>query len=151
MNEYIEKLDLYHKEAGAGNAKAMVEIGKECSWENAFHMMVYWYYKAFELGEYHAAGLLIRYYYLQEYYKEALHWIDSALKEDDRNVDALYFKGLLYLYGYEVEKDESKAIEYLTQAAEQNSNSAILTMACIYRDGLGVPVDNDKAAEWVKK
>ena len=45
MNEYIEKLDLYHEEAGAGNAKAMVELGKECNWQNAFRMMVYWYYK----------------------------------------------------------------------------------------------------------
>lgn len=80
MNEYIEKLDLYHKEAGTGNAKAMVKLGKECSWQNAFRMMLYWYYKAFEHGEYHAAGLIIRHYYLQENYKEALHWIESALK-----------------------------------------------------------------------
>ncbi len=57
-----------------------------------------------------------------------------------------------YLLGREgLEKDESKAAEWMEKAAKQGLIDAQVFMGALYDRGMGVPNDNDKATQWYEK
>lgn len=149
--DYMTSLDLYHQAAASKNTRAMMELGTICKFQKAYTLMVYWYNKAYLNGEHYALGPIMRHHYQTENYEEAMIWVDDALKDDSNNPDALYFKGIMTLHGYGTKKDTNTAREYLIKAAEQNCKPAMITLGCIYRDGIGVPTDIKAAVEWFDK
>jgi len=50
-----------------------------------------------------------------------------------------------------VEKDVTKSVELVKQAAELGEVQAMRDLACIYEHGLGVDVDEEKADYWHDK
>lgn len=59
--------------------------------------------------------------------------------------------GLAYYIGDGVEKDESKAFEWVLKAAEQDNINAMLAISNAYSDGIGVEQDDDMEAEWLQR
>ena len=57
-----------------------------------------------------------------------------------------------YLLGRDgLEKDESKAAEWMEKAAKQGLIDAQVIMGALYDRGMGVPNDRDKATQWYEK
>ena len=59
--------------------------------------------------------------------------------------DATYCVGYMYLYGYFLEKNYQKAFEYLICSAMSGDAEAHDLLGDIYKDGLGLPIDNSLA------
>jgi len=53
--------------------------------------------------------------------------------------------GLCYLYGIDAEIDYEEAFRFLSSAAEQRSSRAVLNLARMYAQGLGIQQDVPKA------
>ncbi len=79
-----------------------------------------------------------------------LFW-NIATNETDSRPEHLFFIGLAYLHGIDVEVNRERAIELLTSAAEQDLPDAIKQLITIYTRGIGVKPDFKKALEWRKK
>ena len=78
-----------------------------------------------------------------------------ALKAYERGAQAgcvtgVFNLGLCYLYGKGTAKNEKKAFQYISFAAEHGFVVRGL-LAELYQKGIGTPVDLKKAAEWAKK
>lgn len=57
-----------------------------------------------------------------------------------------------YLLGRDgLEKDESKAAEWMEKAAKQGLIDAQVVMGALYDRGMGVPNDREKATHWYEK
>ena len=59
--------------------------------------------------------------------------------------------GNCYYYGYGVEKDYTKAVEWYRKAAEQGFAEAQYKLGFMYSRGYGVEHDFAKAVEWYRK
>jgi len=83
------------------------------------------------------------------YQQSAEVLVDKAEKGDPQ---AEYELGLRYESGaWDVNKDNKKALFWLTRAANDGNRLAMKTLATIYRHGdLGLQADPAKAAEWEK-
>ncbi len=81
------------------------------------------------------------------YQQSAEVLIDKAEKGDPQ---AEYELGLRYESGaWDVNKDNKKALHWITLAANAGNRLAMKTLANIYQHGdLGLPADPDKAAQW---
>ncbi len=64
------------------------------------------------------------------------------------NREHLYYLGLAYLYGIDVETDRARGVELITASANAPYAPAILKLFLMYRDGDGVPLDYRKAKEY---
>jgi len=64
---------------------------------------------------------------------------------------ALCVLGAVYINDNVIERDSTKALEYLEKAAERNNPRAFNYLGRIYLDGLGVEQDYDKAMEYFRK
>lgn len=62
-----------------------------------------------------------------------------------------YLVGMAYLNGLQVEFDRSYGANRLEQAGNQGSLDAILQLVTMYRNGIGVARDAEKAIKWQKK
>lgn len=95
------------------------------------------------------------------YYSEdtdALHHFDSVITRYEAaasagSLHAQEILGSMYLMGEvlcpnPVKRDYAKALYWLKRAAELQSAVAQHLLAKIYRDGLGVPRDDDEAERW---
>lgn len=69
-------------------------------------------------------------------------------KNDDSN--HLYYMGLAYLSGIDVEVDSNRAVVLLEQATRKINLSALKKLVEIYKYGIGVKKDIQKAIEWQK-
>ena len=56
--------------------------------------------------------------------------------------------GVMYEYGYGVDKDPKRAVEYYQKAADMGNAAGQANLASMYRDGNGVQKDYAKAAYW---
>ena len=74
-----------------------------------------------------------------------------AKAENDSDPEHLFFIGLAYLKGIDVEVNVEKAIGLLQESASRKLPEACKMLSCIYRDGDGVPRDHAKAIKWQKK
>lgn len=79
------------------------------------------------------------------------HFRDIATGESNSTPEHLYFIGLAYLNGIDVEVDRERALELITSAAEQNLPEAIRQLVNMYTNGDGVKYNRHKAFEWRKK
>lgn len=73
------------------------------------------------------------------------------LKENDNSPEHLFYIGLAYLIGIDVEKDGELAERLLTRAAESGYPDGMKKLAEMYRTGNGVARDGQKAVYWIKK
>ena len=63
----------------------------------------------------------------------------------------LFFIGLAYLSGIDVEVDRERAVKMITAAAEQDLPEAISKLASLYHEGEGVERDFPNAIKWQKR
>ncbi|HSJ01896.1 MAG TPA: tetratricopeptide repeat protein, partial [Verrucomicrobium sp.] len=77
----------------------------------------------------------------------------AALKQlaERGNADAQFELGIRYLGGEGLDKDEQKAVEWLTRAADQEKLEAMNALGTMNEEGVGFPKDEKKAFEWYEK
>lgn len=63
----------------------------------------------------------------------------------------LFFIGLAYLNGIDVEVNRHYALELITTAAEQELPEAVEQLIAMYSNGIGVPMDTGAALRWHQK
>ena len=63
----------------------------------------------------------------------------------------LYYLGLAYLKGINVEVDHERALRYISASADQDFEPAMGYLALMYKNGMGVEADYKKAYIWYKK
>lgn len=71
-----------------------------------------------------------------------------AIKEKETSPEHNFFIGLAYLNGIDVEVDFERAISLIISAAEANLLEAIRKLVTLYKDGIGVSRNYQKAACW---
>ncbi len=76
---------------------------------------------------------------------------DIALSENNSDPRHLFFIGLAYLGGIDVEVDKEKAVTLIQTAAEAGLLEAIRKLVSMYRKGEGVPRDYQQSILWQKK
>lgn len=81
---------------------------------------------------------------------DALKSFFENLQSPDKNDDPehLFFIGLAYLGGIDVEKNGSLAVELFTEAAHKGLADAYKKLVSMYQTGNGVAVDLKLAAKW---
>lgn len=80
-------------------------------------------------------------------YNKAMKYFLMSV-EINNNCNALDGIGSLYLMGYGVPKNITKACEYYELSAQQNNPKSIYMLGCIYYIGLGVTKDEMKAKSY---
>ena len=77
---------------------------------------------------------------------------------DQGNVEAEYFMGTFYLYGYGVPMDPPQATSWYKRAfdhwqtqARAGNSQAMVEIACMLTAGLGVTRDDKAAVTWLRK
>ncbi|MCF0116145.1 MAG: SEL1-like repeat protein, partial [Erysipelotrichaceae bacterium] len=76
---------------------------------------------------------------------------EVAIKEGDSSNEHLFFIGLAYLGGIDVEIDAKRALKLIKEAAEQELPEAIAKLVAMYNTGDGVKRDCFTAIEWQKR
>ena len=74
-----------------------------------------------------------------------------AIKENTGSPEHIFFIGLAYLNGIDVEVDRNRAVTLITSAAENGLASAMNKLYNMYKDGEGVSIDYTKALYWAEK
>lgn len=74
-----------------------------------------------------------------------------ALRKDRDDPAHMFFIGLAYLYGIDVETDRTRAAELITQAAEKGLPEAMEKLADMYRSGTGVERDYQACVRWMER
>ena len=74
-----------------------------------------------------------------------------AKRENDNDPQHNFFIGLAYLNGIDVEVDHERAVRLITDAADEGLAEAMERLVAMYRNGIGVKRDLNKAAEWKEK
>jgi TPR repeat protein len=78
--------------------------------------------------------------------KDTLAVVSQAAKQGDS--EAQLELALRYYAGYQVSKNESTAYELMQKSAEQKNPAAMQLLSQMYAEGIGVPVDLQKAESW---
>ena len=118
-----------------------------------------WCKKAYSYKEplsmYGYAGWCLNYYNRDEQnklYSQIFNDIKFLAESGDALAQGII--GCMYEYGYGIEKDETKAVEWYRKAAEQGSVEGQLKLGYMYQHGYGIEgieVDETKAVEWYRK
>lgn len=74
-----------------------------------------------------------------------------AIRENDTSAEHLFFIGLAYLGGVDVEVDHEKAVDLITAAADAGLVEAMAKLADMYRNGIGVARSYEAAIAWQEK
>lgn len=74
-----------------------------------------------------------------------------AKQEQNSKPEHLYYIGLAYLSGIDVEVDHERAVRLITEAADRGYSDAVEKLADMYRHGEGVARSYQKALAWQKK
>lgn len=79
---------------------------------------------------------------------EIIKSIEDCIHLEDKNAN--YIRGLLLLNNNK-ETEAQKAFSLIESAALQNHVNAMCLLGDLYKDGIGTPLDFDKALKWYKK
>ncbi|MFR9591973.1 MAG: hypothetical protein SNG27_06190 [Rikenellaceae bacterium] len=113
-----------------------------------------WYEKAATMGELESIRRLIEIYskgtYVKKSREDEIRWT-ITLANVGYDTDVMIRVANAYLDGDGVGMNEIEAIKYLERAASLQSKAAMLKLAKLYREGIGVFVDEQKANEWEQK
>ena len=82
-------------------------------------------------------------------YEKALEYFQKAA--DMGFADAQNALGVMYFYGYGVERSDEKAMEYYRLAADQGLGKALFNLGVAYEWGYGVDQDYEKAMEYYRQ
>ena len=74
-----------------------------------------------------------------------------TLLAEFENYDAQYRLGNMYYYGYGVNKDYKKAVEWYQKSADQGYKLAQNDLGHMYDQGYGIDKDYKRAIEWYQK
>ena len=74
-----------------------------------------------------------------------------ALRKNDEDPKHNFFIGLAYLSGFFVEKDQRRAVELITEAAEAGLTEAVEKLVTMYETGEGVKRDYHTSIQWYEK
>lgn len=164
MSDLPISTELFNR-AMAGNRDAQFELAEiYMQSENDEHVALAeeWALKAAQLGHVEAMYWLGEGYafyakdMLEEdpeeaktYFEHAYRWLEQAAKH--KHPAAILELSNFYRRGDVVEKDVTKSVELVKQAAELGEVQAMRDLACIYEHGLGVDVDDEKADYWQDK
>jgi len=80
--------------------------------------------------------------------KEALPELEASANNDALSARIL---GLLYYHGIGVKKDNKKALQYTSQAAEIGEPMAMYNLGKCYMEGIGTTPSKGKAIRWIRK
>lgn len=87
----------------------------------------------------------------QSFAQQSDEFIQTEQLAEQGNPDAQFNLGVMYDEGYGVEKDQFKAVEWYTKAANQGYAKAQSNLGFMYAQGKGTPLDYKKATEWFTK
>lgn len=76
---------------------------------------------------------------------------EIAIRENDSSPEHLFFIGLAYLGGIDVEVDTVRGVKLITEAAGKGLPQAMDKLVSLYHSGYGVSMDYDKAVFWQEK
>ncbi|MBQ6972917.1 MAG: sel1 repeat family protein [Synergistaceae bacterium] len=131
--------------AEAGNAEAQFQLGKMYKYGEGVGQDIqkarYWWEKAAAQGHRLARQAL-------QILPAAQAPMSTLTREQ---IEDLYRTGAKYYNGQGVAMDKTKAVEYLTQAAEAGHSEAQYLLGVCYRFGHGVNQDIQKARYWYGK
>ena len=146
----------------AGNAEAQFELADlymQSEHDDDITLAEEWALKAAENGQVEAMYWLGEGYtayakdLLEEdpaeaktYFEHAHRWLEQAVKSN--HPAAIFELANFYRRGDVVEKDITKSIEMLEQAAKLGEVQAMRDLVAIYEHGLGVDMDDEKADFW---
>ncbi|MBR1985727.1 MAG: TIR domain-containing protein, partial [Mogibacterium sp.] len=75
----------------------------------------------------------------------------NAEQKAEREAAHKYYIGLAYLNGINAETDTTRAFELISSAADSRFEPAMDRLVRMYRSGIAVPRDYEKAIEWQQK
>lgn len=111
--------------------------------------------KAYNMGSHYAAEALASEYLVDLLNEkeidedELLEYINNAMENE--MAEAIYYYGLLHVYGVCVEKNNEEAFKYFIKAAEKGSQKAMIKLGNWYKHGIFVKANSKEAIEWYKK
>lgn len=165
VNRNFEKaFQLFTREATAGNALAMYDLGKMHADGLGIKVdaekSTQWYSKAFQafnslettntkhatylqyrIGKMYDAGLGT-----QQDYAKAAQWYTKAVKAEHKYAE--YSLASLYARGNGVAQDLVKAFDLYQRSADQNNPYACYELAKMFRDGIGTNSDPQSAEQY---
>lgn len=165
VNRDFEKaFQLFTREATAGNALAMYDLGKMHADGLGIKVdaekSTQWYSKAFQafnslettntkhatylqyrIGKMYDAGLGT-----QQDYAKAAQWYTKAVKAEHKYAE--YSLASLYARGNGVAQDLVKALDLYHRSADQNNPYACYELAKMFRDGIGTNSDPQSAEQY---
>lgn len=80
---------------------------------------------------------------------ESFKWLNIAA--NNKNTQAIYDLGIMYLFGRGVKKDINKALEYLNEICEVDFGEASYILGIVYYEGKEVARDLDKVIYYFNK
>jgi len=111
---------------------------------------IQWFRAAAETGYAPAQARLAYVLDKAEENEEAVRWYRKAAEQGD--LDGKFGLGQMYATGEGVEPDAGRALQLISEAAEEHHVNAMHTMALSYEKGdLGLPVDYHKALVWLER
>ncbi|OQS04616.1 hypothetical protein THRCLA_03163 [Thraustotheca clavata] len=115
-----------------------------------------WYTKASESGDMHAKSLLGDWYFNGVHGLAVNRELGLSLRQEAATAgipNAMYNMGCLYVEGLEelkIEKSEAVAYQLFQQAAIKGHAMAMMNVAVMLRDGIGISKNEDAARQWLK-
>lgn len=123
--------------------KGGLEMMKQCAESgNEIAMKIYpaWIFENIDLTE-----------KSKEEIEEALQICKKAAADGD-DKDAMYLYGKLRVYGgFNIDLDHDEGVKYLTKAAELNNPEALYLLGILYKDGIAVNKDIEKAEHYLNE
>lgn len=151
--------------ATAGNAAAQFELAElymHSEHEDDIDLAEQWALRAAQLGHTEAMYWLGEGYTAyakdlreedpeesKKYFEYGHNWLNQAVK--DKHPAAILELAGYYRRGDFVEKDVTKSIELVEQAAKLGEVQAMRDIAFIYANGLGIDANEEKADFWTAK
>jgi LmbE family N-acetylglucosaminyl deacetylase len=84
-----------------------------------------------------------------KHYTEAFSWFGKGAEQgDSKSQNNL---GIMYEFGYGVQKDKQEAVKWYTKAASQGNIFAQYNLGVMYETGTGVTKDETEASKWYRK
>lgn len=141
--------------AQGGIAEAQYQLGLfYIQGKETFEQGIYWLKQAangtvadasLALGKIYANGLGP----IQPQKQEAAKWYRQAAEYGNKQGQFIY--GLMCMEGAGTAKDEKQGFSYIQFAAGQDYLPAVHQLIRCYKEGIGTPVDEDKARAWEQR
>jgi TPR repeat protein len=149
----------YRKAAEQGDADAQFRLGdmynEGFGVPEDFAQAAFWYRQAAEQGkpdaQYYLANVYANGHGVRRSYGKAVAWYRKAIENPqyyEQRSDAQFELGILYKNGL---KDYAQAAAWFRKAAKDGDLEALVNLADLYADGLGVRRNCKQAATWYRK